>query len=161
MKNFFFQLPLLILILIGFNSCKEETSPTPQKNPEELAIIDLTGGNSQIWIVADGGSVVRDGRSETNIYRNFELNLAFSQNSRTYTTFNSNDLFDASGNWSFAGSNFDKITLSGTKPASGREISFTRTGNDLILTFTIAVPGSRTIPNGAVAGNYIFTLKKK
>ncbi len=162
MKNTFFGLFFIMAVTFGFSSCKDKKNdPTPQKTPEELAIIDITGGTSQVWTIAGGGSVVRDGRSETNIYQNFEINFAANQSSKTYTTRNNNDLFDASGNWSFAGSNFDKFTLTGTKPAAGREISFTRTGNDLILTFTISVPNGRSLPNGAVAGNYTFNLKKK
>ncbi|WP_373495949.1 hypothetical protein [Aquiflexum sp.] len=157
---------ILTLIISGFlavslYSCKsKKDDPTPTKTPEELAIEDLTGGSSQVWVVAGGGSVIRDSRSETNIYQTFEITFAASGNNKNYSTINSNDLFDATGNWSFVGTNLDKISLSGTKPASEREISFTRTGNDLRLVFSITVPGAE-IPSGAVAGNYTFNLKKK
>jgi hypothetical protein len=157
---------VLSLIISGFLafslfSCKEKKDdPTPSKTPEELAIEDLTGGSSQVWAIAGGGSVIRDGRSETNIYQTFEITFASSGSNKTYNTINSNDLFDPNGNWSFVGTNLDKISLSGNKPASEREISFTRTGNDLRLVFSITVPGAE-LPNGAVAGNYTFNLKKK
>lgn len=159
MQKLFFNLAILALTIFGTMSCKEKKSdPEPQKTPEELAIEDLTSGSSQVWTVAGGGSVVRDGRSETNIYQNFEINFVATESSKTYQTFNNNSLFDGSGNWNFVGSSIDKITLSGSAPASGQEISFTRSGNDLTLQFTIAVPNSRV---NAVAGSYRFNLKRK
>jgi hypothetical protein len=160
------QKVVLTLVISGFLafslfSCKsKKDDPAPSKTPEELAIEDLTGGSSQVWTIAGGGSVIRDGRSETNIYQTFEITFAAIGSNKTYNTINSNDLFDPNGNWSFVGSNLDKISLSGNKPASEREISFTRTGNDLRLVFSITVPGAE-LPNGAVAGNYTFNLKKK
>jgi hypothetical protein len=160
------QKVVLALAISGFLafslfSCKsKKDDPAPSKTPEELAIEDLTGGSSQVWTIAGGGSVVRDGRSETNIYQNFEITFASSGSNKTYTSSDSNDLFDPNGNWSFVGTNLDKISLSGNKPASEREISFTRTGNDLRLVFSITVPGAE-LPSGAVAGNYTFNLKKK
>jgi hypothetical protein len=159
MKNLFFNILILLLSSAFLFSCEEKTSDPPtQKTPEELATEDLTGGSSQAWTVAGGGSVIRDGRSETNIYQNFEIIFAANETSRTYQTFNSNSLFEGSGNWVFAGSSVDKIILSGSAPASGQEISFTRTGNDLRLQFSIPLPSTST---GAVAGNYVFNLKRK
>jgi hypothetical protein len=149
------------LVLFG---CKKGDDPAPQKTPEELAIEDLAGSSSITWTVAGGGTVTRDNRSETNIYANFEITFAANQNSKTYNTVNGGDLFDGSGNWNFVGTDVSKFILAGTRPASGPEISFTRSGSDLVLTFTIVAPGSGekiTPPNGAIAGNYRFTLKRK
>ena len=138
-------------------------SPTPQppqKTPEELAIEALTGTGTQAWSIAGGGSVTRSGTNVTDLYQNFEL-IMNSGSSKTYTTLNNNDLFDASGNWSFSGTNFDKFMLTGGKPAAGREISFTRTGDNLRLEFNIPAPGARINGVQAVAGNYVFNLAKK
>lgn len=160
MKKLIYTVIITGLIPFIFFSCGEDPGDKePPKTPEELAIEDLTGGSSLTWVIAGGGSVIRDGRSETNIYQDFEITLTASN--KPYSSINSNELFDASGNWSFVGSNLDKITLSGSKPASEREISFTRTGNDLRLVFSITVPGAEAFPSGAVAGNYTFNLKKK
>ncbi|SMD43702.1 hypothetical protein SAMN00777080_2309 [Aquiflexum balticum DSM 16537] len=160
MKKLILTIIIAGLVPFIFSSCGDNEGDTePQKTPEELAIEDLTGGSSLTWVIAGGGSVIRDGRSETNIYQDFELTLTAS--SKPYSSINSNELFDANGNWSFVGTNLDKITLSGSKPASEREISFTRTGNDLRLVFSITVPGAEAFPSGAVAGNYTFNLKKK
>lgn len=159
MKKLIFSMLIWSLSTAILLSCEEKTSDPPtQKTPEELATEDLTGGSSQAWSVAGGGSVIRDGRSETNIYQTFEIIFAANETSRTYQTFNNNSLFEGSGNWVFAGSSVDKIILSGSAPASGEEISFTRTGNDLRLQFSIPLPATNT---GAVAGSYVFNLKRK
>lgn len=159
MKKLIFSMLVWSLTAAFIFSCEEKTvDPPTQKTPEELAIEDLTGGSSQAWTVAGGGSVIRDGRSETNIYQTFEIIFAANETSRTYQTFNSNNLFEGNGTWVFAGSSIDKIILSGSAPVSGQEISFTRTGNDLRLQFSIPLPATNT---GAVAGSYVFNLKRK
>ena len=153
---------LLGLLAFGVFSCKEKKDdPTPSKTPEELAIEELTGGSSQIWTIAGGGTVIRDGRSETNIYQTNELTLAANSSSKTYVTVNNNDLFDSNGNWSFVTGGLDKLLFTGSKPASNTEISWTRTGDNLILRFSIVAPSGRQLATAAVLGDYVFTLKKK
>lgn len=140
--------------------CGDDEPNPPQKTAEELAIEALTGTGTLTWETAGGGSVKRDGVVVTDLFQNFELTLS-STSSKTYTSRNSNDLFDASGTWSFAGSGFNKFVLSGAKPAAGREISFTRNTDNLKLIFTISAPGARINGTFAVAGNYEFDLLKK
>lgn len=56
----------------------------------------------------------------------------------------------------FVGANFDKIRLTGSKPASQVDISYTKNGQDLILVFSVPTP-----PGGKVAsliGNYEIKL---
>lgn len=151
----------LMLLVIFSSACggDDPTPQPPQKTPEELAIEALTGTGTQSWSISGGGSVTRSGNTVTDLYQNFELILN-SGSSRTYTSRNNNDLFDNSGNWSFAGTNFDKFTLTGSKPAAGREISFTQTGNNLRLEFNIPAPGARVFGVQAVAGSYVFNLVK-
>jgi hypothetical protein len=157
----YIKLAMMCSALILIQACGGDSpNPAPQKTAEQIATEALTGTGTLNWGIAGGGSVTRDGATVTNLYSNFEL-LMTSGSSKTYTTKNNNDLFDASGNWSFAGSNFDKFILTGSKPASGREISFTRTGDNLRLTFTIPAPGARINGVFAVAGNYVFNLNKK
>jgi hypothetical protein len=160
MKSTTWKIALLALMIFGIQACGEDTPPTPPKTPEQLATEALTGTGALAWGITGGGSVTRDGRVVTDLYSTFELILN-SGSSKTFTSKNSNDLFDASGNWSFAGTNFDKFTLTGTKPAGGREISFTQTGTNLTLVFTIPTPGARINGQLAVAGNYTFVLVKK
>lgn len=160
MKAALWKMALVACLIVGLQACGDDPNPTPQKTPEQLATEALTGTGTQAWGITGGGSVTRDGRVVTDLYSTFELILN-SGSSKTYTSLNSNDLFDSNGNWSFAGTNFDKFTLTGTKPAAGREISFTQTGNNLTLIFSIPAPGARINGQLAVAGNYTFTLIKK
>lgn len=161
MQKLIFTLFLALCAGFVFTACNRngDDDPDPQKTPEELATEDLTGGSSQVWVLEGGGSVVRDGRSETNNYAGFEITFEANQSARSYSTVNNNDLFDSNGNWSFVGGNLDKITLAGSRPASGQEISFTRTGNDLRLQFTIPMPSNARVE--AVAGSYTFNLKRR
>ncbi len=161
MKPSILKLLLSAFVLLVLQSCGgDDPKPDPVKTPEQIATEALTGTGSQTWGIAGGGSVERDGTTVTDLYSGFELMLA-STNSKTYSSKNNNDLFDNSGTWSFAGANFDKFVLSGSKPASDREISFTQTNNTLKLTFTIPAPGARINGVMAVAGNYTFNLLKQ
>ena len=149
------------MIFLMLSSCGgDKPEPEPKKTPEQLATEALSGTGTQTWAVTGNGSVTRDGKTVTDLYNSFEL-VVNSGSSKTYSSKNNNDLFDANGNWSFAGSNFDKIELTGVKPASGREISFTQTGTTLRLEFSIPAPGARMNGQLAVAGSYTFILEKK
>lgn len=160
MKSLFLKLTFSFLTLAILMGCKEDPDPTPQKTPEQIATEALAGTGTQSWGIAGGGSVTRNGATVTDVYTNFELVLN-SGTSKTYSSRNNNELFDGSGNWSFAGSNFDKITLTGAKPAAGREISFTQNNNTLRLEFSVPTPGSRLDATQAIAGSYVFVLVKK
>lgn len=157
----FLKIVMILTAAVLIHACGGDSpTPTPQKTAEQLATEALTGTGTLTWGISGGGSVQRDGATVTDQYSNFDLILNSGSN-QTYTTRNNNDLFDASGNWAFAGTNFDKFTLKGTKPAAEREISFTRTGDNLRLSFTIPAPGARINGIFAVAGNYVFNLTKK
>ncbi|WP_291783737.1 hypothetical protein [Cecembia sp.] len=159
MKHPFYKLFILLSILTLSFACGEKsTDPEPQKTPEELAIEDLAGSGSEVWGIANGGSVQRDGRSETNIYQNFTITFSANNSSKTYQTSNGNSLFDASGNWNFASGSIERIILTGSSPASGQEITFTRSGNNLRLQFNIPIPEARV---NAIAGSYVFNLTRQ
>jgi hypothetical protein len=154
------KVAVVALLLVGLQSCGEKPTPTPQKTPEQLATEALTGTGTQTWGIAGGGKVTRSGKEVTDLYSAFDLILN-AGSSKTYTTRNGNDLFDANGNWAFAGTNFDKITLTGSKPAAAREMSFTQSGTNLKLVFSIPAPGARFNGQFAIAGDYVFDLIKK
>ncbi|GAA0878329.1 hypothetical protein GCM10009119_12970 [Algoriphagus jejuensis] len=151
---------VLAWIVTGLQACGDDPKPTTPKTDEEKAVEALTGTGTQTWAVGGGGKVTKGGTDVTTEYASFELVLN-SVPSKSYTSKNSSDLFDANGSWTFAGSNFDKITLTGSKPAAGREMSFTTSGSGLKLVFTIPSPGSRVKGTLAVAGDYVFDLVKK
>jgi hypothetical protein len=160
MKSNLLKVVLAALLFVGLQACGDKPAPTPPKTPEQLATEALTGTGTQVWGIAGGGKVMRGTADVTNLYPNFELILN-SGSAKTYTSRNNNDLFDLNGNWAFAGTNFDKITLSGTKPAANREMSFTQSGSNLKLVFSIPFPGARINGTFAIAGDYVFDLIKK
>ena len=135
-----------------------DTDPQGEKSKEQLATEALTGGNHLVWTVANGGSVTKDGQQITADYQNFELSLISNANDNTYSS-KPNPLFDLLGSWSFAGENFDKIQLTGELPAAGKEIAFTRNGDQLRLVFTVPAPSNARV--NALAGSYVFELVKK
>lgn len=150
-KNYF------IFIFVAFTACTDGTGSEPEKTAEETASELLAGlEGSQTWTVANGGSVSKDGSTVTNDFEGFELRFIVNNTGKTYTTINSNLLFDSNGNWVFAGSNFDKITLSGIQPASNKEISFTINQEKLRLEFVVPAPENARV--NALAGFYVFDL---
>lgn len=161
MKLNLWKVALAVIMVVGMQACGgDDPTPTPPKTLEQIATEALTGTGTQAWGIAGGGKVMRGPDDVTNLYSTFELILN-SGSAKTYTSRNSNDLFDPTGNWAFAGTNFDKFTLTGTKPAATREISFTQSGTGLKLIFTIPAPGARINGTFAIAGNYVFDLIKK
>jgi hypothetical protein len=154
---------IILTVIIGFSmqACGgDDPEPAPPKTAEEIATEALTGTNTLTWTTAGGGRVTKEGTDVTDAYSDLELTLS-AGSSRSYTSKNSDGLLDTNGSWSFAGSNFDKIVLTGSKPAAGREISFTQAGDHLKLIFTIPAPGAKINGTLAVAGDYVFDLVKK
>ena len=146
MKKF---LPFLLLCLGLLASCGEDP-----KSPEEQALEKLSGDLGTTYSLGTTGYVKRSQVDETRFYPG--LTFRVDGTNKTYTTTGATDLFEASGNWEFVGANFDKIRLTGSKPASQIDISFTKTGQDLVLVFSVPTP-----PGGRVAaltGNYEIKL---
>uniref|UniRef100_UPI0040483CD2 hypothetical protein n=3 Tax=Algoriphagus sp. TaxID=1872435 RepID=UPI0040483CD2 len=147
---------LFFLCLFFLASCgekKEEPTP-PQKTPEELALEKLSGTQGITYSLGTAGYVKRNQIDESQFYPGFNFRVQGSN--KTYTTSGAMDLFESSGNWEFVGANFDKIRLTGSKPASQVDISYTKNGQDLILVFSVPTP-----PGGKVAsliGNYEIKL---
>lgn len=165
MKKIFF-LFLMATASVTIFSCGNDDDG-PQKTATELAIEKLAGEASGLtWTVSNGGSVSRDGTSQTATFSNFEITFrSSSSGGRTYSTTGSAGLFDPSGTWSIEGENNDRISLVGIQAASNVPINFspntpnTNSLNDLRLDFTISAP-----VNGRVAGlvgYYVFDLKLK
>ena len=146
MKKLF---PLLLLCLGLLASCGEDP-----KTPEELALEKISGAQGFTYTLGSTGYVKRNQVDESKFYTGLSLLLQGTTNS--YTSSGASDLFDASGNWEFVGTNFDKIRLTGSKPASQVDISYTKNGQELVLVFSVPTP-----PGGRVAsltGNYEIKL---
>jgi hypothetical protein len=157
MRKFLLSLFIVLSWSLMLISCGGDEAPGPgqEKTAEQIAIEALTGNAHINWVVAEGGSVTKDGQALTSTYAEFELRLVSGATNQTYTT-TSNPLFDQNGSWSFVGNNFDKIQLTGTQPAAGKEISYTRTEDKLTLLFTVPAPSNGRV--NALAGSYVFEL---
>jgi hypothetical protein len=144
-----------LLIIIGVSCAPGDGDADPKKkSPEELAVEKLAGTSGISYSINNGGSIRRNSFDESVFYPNFSLR--FNASGKTYTSSNGDVLFEPSGTWEFVGANFDKIKLSGNKLASGIEISYTKTNNDLIIKFSVNNP-----PNGrieALVGSYEIKL---
>ncbi|GGF17521.1 hypothetical protein GCM10011339_01790 [Echinicola rosea] len=142
-----------------FFSCGGDDEPTPSKSKEQIALEELTGEGVQAWVIGNEGFVTHKGQDETADFADFEIIFSSSGSNKAYTSSNSNLLFDESGSWSFEGTNFDKISLSGVQPAAGQEIAFSGQGNMLRLEFNVPTPSNGRV--SALAGDYVFMLEKK
>lgn len=146
------RFPFLMLLLFCLISCGEEVEPqTPQiPSGEKLAVEKLAGTSGITYSLGNNGYIKRNQADESKFYSNFSLR--FIGSSKSYTSTGASDLFESSGTWEFVGSNFDKIKLSGSKPASQVDISYTKNGQDLVLVFSVpSPPGGRVT---ALAGTY-------
>ena len=143
--------PFLFLCFICLASCGEKETP---KTPEEQALEKLSGNLGISYTLGTTGYVKRNQVDESRFYPGLTIRL--DGTTKSYTTTGATDLFESSGNWEFVGSNFDKIRLTGSKPASQVDISYTKNGQVLIFVFSVPTP-----PGGRVAsltGNYEIKL---
>jgi hypothetical protein len=141
----FFLLCLGLLV----SACGEDP-----KTPEELALEKISGAQGFTYTLGTTGYVKRNQVDESKFYPGLSLRLVGT--TKSYTSSGAADLFDASGNWEFVGINFDKIRLTGSKPAAQVDISYTKNGQELVLVFSVSAP-----PGGRVAsltGNYEIKL---
>jgi hypothetical protein len=157
MTNYLRSGLIIFALGTGLFACGGSDDEPDFKTPEQIAVENLAGEGSITWTLAGDGSVTKDGDNHTDTFRDFTILFNAANQSRTYTTANHNGIFDLSGNWSVTGNNLDKVVLTGDQPAAGREIQYTRNGEQLTLVFTISPPEARTT---AVAGNYVFDLRR-
>jgi hypothetical protein len=143
--------PFLFLCFICLASCGEKETP---KTPEEQAREKLSGNLGTSYTLGTTGYVKRNQVDESRFYPGLTIRLDGA--TKSYTTTGASDLFESSGNWEFVGTNYDKIRLTGSKPASQVDISFTKNAKELTLVFSVPTP-----PGGRVAsltGSYEIKL---
>ncbi len=157
MKSWLLIYVLLIGMIMSCSSEKED--PIPAKTAEELAIESLAGTSGTTYSIANGGSIKRNNLDESRFFDGFTLR--FNVSGKTFSSTSGDDLFEPSGTWEFVGNSFDKIKLSGNKPASGVDITFTKTSSQLILVFNIPTPPSgRLEGTQALSGSYEIRLNQ-
>ena len=147
MKKLF---PFLFLCLgLLASACGEDP-----KTPEEIALEKLSGVQGITYTLGTTGYVRRNQVDESKFYPGLSIQLQGT--TKAYTTTGGTDLFEPSGNWEFVGTNFDKIRLTGTKPASQVDISYTKNGQELILVFSVPTPPGARV--ASLTGNYEIKL---
>lgn len=142
---------LLIISFVWLVSCGDKLEP---QIPENIAVEKLAGTAGISYTMGSNGYVRRNQSDESVFYSSFSLR--FIGSSKTYTSTGASDLFESSGTWDFVGGNFDKIKLSGGKPSSQVDISYTKNGEELILIFSVPTPsGGRIL---SLTGSYEIKL---
>jgi hypothetical protein len=146
----------LAISLIAFSACKDD-----ELNFQELNAQKLVKG----WQIGQTGSARFDLTSITSEFTNFQITFSGDKNGGAYTTSGGQDVFDAAGTWTFVPDNPNGIRLTGTKAASGKNVTMVFSGARLILDFTVSgasasvdAPGLRT---ESLAGNYRFELETR
>ena len=147
---------LALAVLLTYSGC----GPDPvEPTVEEVQLGKLTG----TWAVAGGGNVTRDNVSKSTEYANFELDLAGTAGSTTFTYVTRDretpSPWPADGTWKFGGSP-ETVVIRDPDSADSIEMMYTVTDSILEITFTFSNANgySRT---KQVTGTWVFTLKKQ
>lgn len=141
----------VLILLFCLMSCGEKVEP---QTPEDLALEKLAGTSGITYSLGSNGYVKRNQTDESRFYPSFSLR--FEGSTKTFSSTGASDLFESSGTWEFVGNNFDRIKLSGSKPGSGVDISFTKNGQELMLLFSVPTPsGGRIL---SLTGTYEIKL---
>ena len=147
-------LSLLALALIFlFSACKEEDTL------QDLNARKLMGS----WQIGTNGNVRFDLNNVTSEFADFQITFNGDRNGGGYNTVGGQDVFDASGTWSFIQDNPNGIRLTGSKAAANRNVVMVFSGANLILDFQVSGtsaenkrPGDMVINN--IPGRYRFEL---
>lgn len=132
---------LLILIVVGLDSCKKKNTvdPSDQRKKELVSVWSL-------------GSVENDDADVTSQFTGFELTVDSDLN---YTTVNGGNAWPGTGSFILNENDIDVLTRSDGVEVSIDEIS----SSALELSFQInSLPGGRA--NG-ITGNFTFSLQKQ
>ncbi|MCE7996432.1 MAG: hypothetical protein HEP71_30925 [Roseivirga sp.] len=134
---------VLIISLLGL-SCGGDEDPTAQ----ELAFEKLSGS----WNLGNGGSIMIDGQDASANFAGF----SFSFTDGTYSTSNAGDMFRATGTWTWADEEAQRISVD-----DGKSITIvTLTEQQFVFTFTSDGTGGVANTGEGIAGNYTITVNK-
>ena len=134
---------LVVLMLVMVSSCGKDDPSTPDER--DLAFEKLSGS----WTLGSTGEVIVDGQDVSLNYSGFSLSFT----DGAYTTINAGELFNASGNWSWANEQAGEITLNGNRSIRLMSLS------DSQFTFSFTFSGNGGVRAG-VSGGYEITVVK-
>lgn len=114
------------------------------------------------WQIGTSGNVRFDLDNVTSEFSNFQISFTGDRNGGGYSSVGGQDVFDASGTWSFIPDNPNGIRLSGSKAAANRNVVMVFSGANLILDFTVSASAEDQKPGEAliysIPGRYRFEL---
>jgi hypothetical protein len=139
---------------------------TPMGCKEEETLQDLNARKLiNNWQIGTTGNVRFDLDNVTSEFSAFQISFTGDRNGGGYSTVGGQDVFDASGTWSFIPDNPNGIRLTGTKVASNRNVVMVFSGANLILDFTVSASAEERKPGDAIIksipGRYRFELSPR
>ncbi|MFC2187952.1 hypothetical protein ACFCT7_11585 [Fulvivirgaceae bacterium LMO-SS25] len=146
----------LAILLVAFGACKEDELDFQELNAQKLV---------KGWQIGQSGSARFDLTSITSEFTDFQITFSGDKNGGAYTTSGGQDVFDASGTWTFVPENPNGIRLTGNKAAAGKNVTMVFSGARLILDFTVSGSSASNFSPGnrveSLAGNYRFELETR
>lgn len=117
------------------------------------------------WQIGTTGNVRFDLDNVTSEFSDFQISFTGDRNGGGYSSTGGQDVFDASGTWSFIPDNPNGIRLSGSKAAANRNVVMVFSGANLILDFTVSASAEDQKPGEAliysIPGRYRFELSPR
>ena len=146
----------LSIMILGLVACGEDEIDFQELNAQKLV---------KSWQIGQNGNARFDLTSITSEFADFQITFSGDKNGGSYTTSGGQDVFDASGTWTFVPENPNGIRLTGTKAAAGKNVTMVFSGARLILDFTVSGVTANTSATNqrieSLAGNYRFELETR
>jgi hypothetical protein len=146
----------LSTFLLALSACGDDEIDFQELNAQKL----IKG-----WQIGQTGSARFDLTSITSEFADFRITFSGDKNGGAYTTSGGQDVFDASGTWTFVPENPNGIRLTGTKAAAGKNIIMVFSGSRLILDFTVSGASASNFTQinriESIAGQYRFELETR
>jgi len=137
---------LLVLLFVVGLACSPDDNAEP--TAQELAFEILSGS----WDLTQGGSIVVDGQDLSLNYPGFGLSFT----NGGYGTTNAEDLFNASGTWTWADDEAQMITLDDGKQITIRSLNET----EFVFSFSFSGSGGQANLVDGIAGSYVISVNK-
>lgn len=117
------------------------------------------------WQIGSTGNVRFDLDNVTSEFTSFQISFTGDRNGGGYSSIGGQDVFDASGTWSFIPDNPNGIRLTGSKAAANQNMVIVFSGANLILDFTVSASAENSKPGDAliqsIPGRYRFELSPR
>lgn len=155
-KSYFLALSLISLAILSSCGGKDDG---PSLTPEEQQLVDLAGTSTGVtWATT---SVTFDG-APSDFFTDLTITFRGTATSKTYTSTNGTPLFNASGTWSFNGTNINQITFDGdTGNVYTISVNASATPATLVMTVNYTASGGVAAGVNGANGTYVFNMEKQ